>query len=141
MVNNPQFPDASIISQVANYCASLNSGFMDFYTGAQPTDANSAVTGTLLASLTFAATAFGTPTAAGSPGSRIVTATANAIGSGTAGNTGTAGYFVLYESNGTTIVGMGSVGTSGCDINLSSTSIVSGGTVAMSAFAVTSAEN
>lgn len=141
MANNPQFPDASIISQVSNYCTSLNTGFLDIYTGAQPTDANTAVSGTLLSSNTFSATAFGTPTAAGSPGSRIVTANANAIGNATAGNTGTAGYFVLYASNHTTIVGMGSVGTSGADLNLSTLSIVSGGTVSISSFAVTSAEN
>lgn len=141
MANNPQFTDAAIEADVNAVTALLNTGFLEIYTGAQPTDANTAVSGTLLVTLTLNATAFGAATAAGSPGSRIVTATAGAIGSGTAVATGTAGYFVLYASNGTTVVAMGSVGTAGADLNLSSTSIVSGGTVSVSAFTITSAEN
>lgn len=141
MATNPQFSDATIIADVAAVTALLNSGFLDIYTGSQPTDANSAVTGTLLASLGLSATSFGTPTAAGAAGSRIVTATANSITSATAGNTGTAGYFVFYKSDHTTVAAMGSVSTASADLNLSSTSIVSGGSVAVTSFTITSAEN
>jgi hypothetical protein len=140
MANNPQFSDGNIIAGLTTSCARLNSGKLRFYTGAQPTDANQAITGTLLAELTFGATAFGAPTASGSAGSRIVTATANAITSGTAGNTGTAGYAALLQSDGTTVEAMGSVGTSGADINLNSLSITSGAVVSCSSLTITQPE-
>jgi hypothetical protein len=122
--NNPHWYDAAVNA----VCALLNSGKLIIYTGTQPA-ADGAVTGTVLATLTFGATAFG----ASSSG----TATANAITSGTAGNTGTAGYHGLLESNGTTVVATGSVGTSGADLNFNSLSISSGATVSCSAYTVT----
>lgn len=122
--NNPHWYDAAVNA----ITALLNSGKMEVFTGSQP-GADVALTGTLLATMTFGATAFG----ASSSG----TATANAISSGTAGNTGTAGYFGLLESNGTTVVGTGSVGTSGADLNFNSLSISSGATVSCSSFTIT----
>lgn len=121
--NNPLWYDAAVNAVTAL----LNSGFIKVYSGSQP-GLNVAVTGTLLATMTFGATAFG----ASSSG----TATANAITSGTAGNTGTAGYFALVKSDTTTVVGTGSVGTSGSDLNLNSTSISSGAPVSCSAFTI-----
>jgi hypothetical protein len=140
MANNPFFSDAATIACVAAETALLNSGFLEIFTGTQPADANQALTGTLLATLTFGSTAFGAPTASGSTGSRIVTATANTITAGTAGNTGTAGYFALLKSDGTTVNAMGSVGTSGADLNLNSLSISSGATVSCSSFTITQLE-
>jgi hypothetical protein len=107
--------------------ALLNSGSLKIYTGSQPA-INASPAGTLLATLTFGSTAFGNSSSG--------TATANAITSGTAVATGTAGCFVLEESGGT-IVANGSVGTSGADLNLNSTSITSGATVSCSSFTVT----
>jgi len=121
---NPHWYDAAVNA----VCTLLNSGKIEVYTGTQPA-ADGAITGTLLATMTFGATAFG----ASSSG----TATANAITSGTAGNTGTAGYFALVESGGTTVVGTGNVGTSGADLNFNSLSISSGATVSCSAFTIT----
>lgn len=135
MANNPLPYDASVIASVNAFTALLNSGFIKIYTGSQPA-LNGAVTGTLLVTMTFSATAF--PTAVASSGT--VTATANAITSGTAGNTGTAGYFALVKSDNTTVVATGSVGTSASDLNLNTTSIVSGNTVACSSFLVTMPE-
>src|SRR6516165_7461023 len=100
--------DAGVIAALNNFGTLLNSGFIKIYTGAQPA-VDGALTGVLLATLTFGATAFATATASGSGG----TMNANAIISGTAANTGTAGYFVLQESNGTTYVATGACGTSG----------------------------
>jgi hypothetical protein len=123
--NNPHWYDASVNA----VCALLNSGKIEVFTGTQPA-ADVALTGTLLVTMTFGATAFG----ASSSG----TATANAITSGTAGNTGTAGYFGLLESNGTTVVGTGSVASpSGGDLNFNSLSISSGATCSCSAFTIT----
>ena len=131
MANNPLPYDATVIASVNAVTALLNSGFIKVYTGAQPA-LNGAVTGTLLATMTFSATAF--PTAVASAGT--VTATANAITSGTAGNTGTAGYFALVKSDNTTVVATGSVGTSSSDLNLNTLSITSGNTVAAAITAI-----
>jgi hypothetical protein len=110
--------------------ALFNSGTLNIYSGTQPATADTALSGnTLLASLTFAATAFGTDTNG--------VATAAAIGSATAAATGTATFFRVLESNGTTAVMDGTVGTSGADLNLSTTSIVAGGTVSVSSFIYT----
>jgi len=133
--NNPLPYDATVIAGVNAVTALLNSGFIKIYTGSQPA-LNGAVTGTLLATLTFSATAF--PASVASAGT--VTATANAITSGTAGNTGTAGYFALVKSDTTTVVATGSVGTSGADLNLNTLSITSGNTVSCSSFLITMAE-
>lgn len=123
MANNPLWYDAAVNAVTAL----LNSGFIKIYTGSQPS-LDVAVTGTLLATMTFGATAFG----ASSSG----VATANAITSGTAGNTGTAGYFAIEKSD-STVVATGSVGTSGADLNLNSLSISSGATVSCSSFTIT----
>lgn len=114
--------------------ALLNSGTIKIYTGAQPA-VNGAVTGTLLATLTFGATAFASATAGGG----TATMTANSITSGTAGNTGTAGYFALVSS-GSVVEATGTVGTSGSDLNLNTTAIVSGNTVAITSFVVSLVE-
>lgn len=132
MANSPQWYDATTTTGVDAVTALLNSGTMRIYTGTQPA-LNGAITGTLLATLTFGATAFGASTASGG----TVTATANTITSGTAVATGTAGYFALLRSNGTTVVMTGSVGTSGADLNLATLAISSGVTVSCSSFTVT----
>jgi hypothetical protein len=50
---------------------------------------------------------------------------------------GTASWFRLLKSDGTTIVMDGDVGTSGSDLNLNSTAITAGGTVSVTSFAIT----
>jgi hypothetical protein len=132
VANSPLTYDNAVNAAVNAVTALLNSGFLKIYSGSQPA-VDGAVTGTLLATLTFGATAFGASSASGSG----ATATANAITSGTAGATGTAGYFALVKSDNTTVVGTGSCGTSGADLNFNTTSIVSGATVSCSAFTVT----
>jgi len=136
MANSPRFYAEEIEDAVDAFCTELNSGFLEIYTGSQPA-VDAALTGTLLATLTFGATAFGASSSSGG----IVTAIANAITSGTAGNTGTAGYFALLKSDGTTVVATGSIGTSGCDLNISTTSINSGDNVSCSSFTVTESQS
>lgn len=128
MANSPLFYDATINAGVNAIAALSNSGTLKIYTGAQPA-LDVAVTGTLLVTLTFGSTAFTTAVASGGN----VTATANSITAGTAGNTGTAGYFALLTSASAVIM-TGSVGTSGADLNLNSTSISSGASVSCSSF-------
>jgi hypothetical protein len=85
-------------------------------------NANTAATGTLLATLTLAS-----PAGAASSGG---TFTFGTITSGTAVATGTATWARALQSDGTTAVCDMDVGTSGATFILDTASIVSGGTVA-----------
>lgn len=115
---------AAINAEASSVCALLNSGKLRIYDGAQPATPDTAISGqNLLAELTFGATAFGAPSNG--------LATANAITAATAGATGTAAWFRAVKSDGSTAVFDGSVGTSGCDCNISSVAIQSGGNVSV----------
>lgn len=105
------------------------SATLKIYTGSAPTNADTAVTGTLLVTLTCNASAFGTVS-----GGVI---TLGSVTAGTAVATGTAGYARLATSGATTICDLTSIGTSGSDINLNSTSITSGGTVSITSGTIT----
>ena len=95
------------------------------YDGTQPTNANTAIsTQTLLVSLTIAG-AFGTDSNG--------TITLGSVTSGTAVASSTATFFRIVKSDGTTVVMDGSVGTSGADLNLNTTTIASGQTVSITA--------
>lgn len=101
------------------------------YNGTRPANANTAITSqTMLVELTCNATAF----AAAASGGVL---TANAISNGTAAATGTASWFRLWQSNGTTAIMDGDVSTAGADLNLNNTSIATGQTVSVTAFTVT----
>lgn len=132
MANNPLIYDNSLITALNAEMSLANDGFLNIYTGGQPS-LDGGISGTLLASLALSATAFGTATATGG----VVTATANAISNGTAGNTGTAGYFALMQSDNATVILTGTCGTSGADMNMSTTAVVSGAVVSCSSFSVT----
>lgn len=116
--------------------ALCNSGTLRIYSGTEPTTADTALSGnTVLAELTLNATAFGAP-GAGGGGERV--ATANAITADSNANaTGTATFFRLFQSNGTTVVYQGTAGTSGQQLNLNSTDIIAGGNVSISSLTIT----
>lgn len=115
--------------------AGNEAGQLRIYSGTAPADANAALSGnTLLAALTMSDPAFGAAAAG--------VATASAITSDTSADaTGTATFFRIGSMNSGTFtpVIQGEVGTSGSDLNLNSTSITAGGTVAVSAFTYTQA--
>jgi len=127
---------------VDSFCSTfLNNGYLKFYTSPQPTDANTAVGAqTVCATLRFNATAFPASVASGAAGSRVVTATANAITSDTNAAGGTTTWFRVLKSDNSTVVFDGSAGTSGCDINLNSAVISAGATVSVTSFTVTQNE-
>jgi hypothetical protein len=105
---------------------------LNIYDGAIPTDADTALGAqVLLAQLTFNATSFGAATD-GTGKARI---TANAITSDTSADaTGTAAWFRILTQSGGTVIAQGSVGTGTHDFVINTTSIVSGATVACTAF-------
>lgn len=123
MANNPKFAQATINAEADAMSALLNNGYLRFYDGTQPANANTAVsTQVLLAELRFNATA--APAASGG------VLTMNAITQDSSAKaTGTATWFRALKSDGSSVVFDGSIGTSGCDINLGSTAITSGSSV------------
>lgn len=130
MALNPKLAVARRNAALDNILANANSGFLRIYDGTQPTDADTAITTqVLLAELTMNATAF----AAASGGS----ASANAITADSSANaTGTASWFRLVKSDGTTVILDGSVGAAGANLNLNSTSIVIGTQVSVTSLTV-----
>jgi len=130
---NPHFSDTAANAGANAVAALCNSGKLRIYDGSQPANANTAVsTQNLLAELTFNATAFASAVAG--------VCTANAITSAAAALSGTAAWFRAVQSNGTTVVFDGSVGTSGANLNLTSVAISSGATVSVSALTYTFTE-
>lgn len=141
MTNSPFFADATAAAANDAVKVLCNSGTIKVYTGSQPTDANTAIGAqTLLGTFSFGATAFGSSSASGSAPNRVSTATANSISDITAVATGTATWFRVLKSDGTTVVMDGSVGTSGCDLNLTDTSITSGEAMSVASFTLSTPE-
>lgn len=112
-------------------------GSLMILSGAQPATVATVDGGTVLAVLTLASTP-------GSVTSGVLTF--GTITSATASATGTAAHFLICTTtntancvavSSTTRVIQGSVGTSGADLNFSTTSFVSGQTIAVSSFTLT----
>ena len=110
------------------YGARFNGGTLRIYAGAVPASADAALgSPTLLGTLTFGNPAF----AAASGGSM----SANAITQDSAADaTGTAAFYRAVESDGSTVIEQGTIGTSGADLNLNTTSIVTGGPIQVTGF-------
>ena len=111
--------------------AGSGAGTIEIRTGSQPTNADDADTGTLLATLTFSDPAFG----AASNG----VATASIITSDSSADaTGTAGYFVVKDSTGTKVfTGTITATGGGGDMTLVTTSITAGQPVQLTSFTYT----
>lgn len=103
------------------------SGKLRIYSGTRPATGG-AIT-TLLVELTMNATF--------APAASSGVLTANAITSGTAVATGTATWARLFKSDGTTIALDLGVGTSGQEVTIATTSIVTSATVACSSLVIT----
>jgi hypothetical protein len=108
----------------------LNGGFIEVYQGVKPATANAALGGALLLGvLTFGNPAFGAAVAG--------LITANAITKDAAAdNTGTAQFYRLFQSDGTTPMGDGTCGLtgSGSDLEMPNTSITAGGEITCTGF-------
>lgn len=123
MANNFKISLARRNANVDSVTAALNGGTLQWYDGSQPATPDTAITTqTLLATNNLNATAAG----ASSGG----TATFNAISSATIAASGTVAWFRLFSS-GAVAVADGTVGTSGCDINVNSVAFSSGATLSV----------
>jgi hypothetical protein len=110
--------------------AFYNGGTIQIRTGAQPATPDTAAAGTLLGTLTFNATAFGSTNSSG-------VATANAITSDTsADNSGTAAHARLLNSS-AAIRSDCSCGQGTGDISFDNSVIVAGGVIAISSMTLT----
>lgn len=119
--------DAGVNAE-ANALATLaNTGYIRIYDGTRPTGADTAVGAqVLLAELRFGATAFGAASAG--------VITANAITADASANAGgTASWFRVLQSNGTTALWDGEVGTATADLILNSVTIGAGASVSITA--------
>ena len=132
---NVRITDAGQQAVLDAFLAQINTGgagTIKIYDGAQPADSDNAITGVLLATLTFSATAFGATAVTG-------TATAAAItGESSAPATGTATHARITNGAATTIFDC-DVGEAAdvATITLDNKSIVIGGTVDITAFTMT----
>jgi len=136
MAHNPVYSIAANQARFASLVTSIgNAGVLRIYDGTQPASPDTAITSQVLLS----SHTCGSPFAPASSSAHPSVLTANAIGSATAGNTGTAAWFRIVTSGATAVVdGTAGVGST-FDLNLNSTSITSGQNVAINSAVVTSA--
>lgn len=131
MPTNLKLSTQAVNAEADAVCALLNSGFLDIYDGLQPPTADTPIGAqTKLARLGFGSPAFAAAVAG--------VAAANAIASDpSAPAAGAAAWFRALTSTNLPIYD-GSVGTSGCDMNLATTSISVGAVVSISSGQYTS---
>ena len=126
MASNLKYSNGTRHAQQQGLITYAGSGaLINIYAGSQPANANTAISGqTLLVTLTVSGS-FGTDSNG--------TITLSTVTNGTAVATGTAAFFRITQSNGTTVVMDGSVATSDADLVLNNTSIATGQVVSISA--------
>jgi hypothetical protein len=112
--------------------ALADGGTLKIYCGTQPSNPDTALSGnTLAATFTFNSPGFGS---ASLSSGKMKIAADFAATTVTAAASCTASFGRILESDGTTVVADVTVGTSGADVNLNSTSITSGGNVTLTSF-------
>jgi hypothetical protein len=128
MALNTQMSDAAVNAEANALSALFNTGYLRIYSGTQPATADTALSGnTLLAELRFNATA--APAASGG------LLTFNAItADSSADASGTATFFRALQSDGTTVLMDGTVGTATSNMIIATTTITAAQTVSCSSF-------
>lgn len=135
------------ILQVSSVEAALTLGFLMIYSGSQPASANDAATGVRLATIAVDGGAIGLTFDAIVVAGTLPKAAAE-VWNGTAGATGTAGWFRFHEldtnkatteasadAGGSGVKALdGSIAVSGADLNMSNVSVVSGATQTVTDF-------
>lgn len=111
--------------------AGAGAGTLKIYNGTQPADPDAAITDTLLATITFSDPAFGSAVIVSSPVD-AGEATASAMTDETSATAGTAGWFLIEDSNTVRVLtGTITVTSGGGDLELSTLTIPGGGTVSI----------
>lgn len=112
--------------------AGAAAGTIELRTGAQPATPNTAVTGTLLATLTFGDPAFGAANTSGTAAAAAITQDNSADASGVAG------YARCMDSDGNAVIDV-EVGVtgSGASMEIDDINIVAGGVVTVTSFTYT----
>lgn len=112
--------------------AGAGAGKVRIYTGSQPASANDAATGTLLVDIPLNDPAFG------AAATGVATMDDTPTPSANAGATGTAGWFRALDSDDNTVIDGSVTATGGGgDMELNTTSLVSGVAVSITAWTVT----
>lgn len=136
MANNPYLTKATgqaALDAIVDRLDSGSAGTIKIYTASQAATADTALGAqTLLATLTYSATAYG----AASNADPTVATAASITSDSSADATDTAAWARHASGGGTTIFDC-TVGTSGADINFNTVSFVSGATIAISSLTVT----
>ena len=131
MANNLKLSNAAVNAEADALSVLLDNGYFRIYDGTQAATADTALGAqVLLAELRLNADA--------APIAVNGVLTFNAITQdSSANNTGTASWFRALQSDGSTVCFDGTVGTSGCDLNIATTSIVAGAIVGVTSFVYT----
>jgi hypothetical protein len=131
MALQPRRSNAAANAACNAMAALANNGYLRIYDGTQAATADTALgSQVLLAELRFSATAFGNAVAG--------VATANSITADSSANaTGTASWFRVLGSDGSSVVYDGSVGTASADLILNTVAIVLGASVSVTALTLT----
>ena len=134
MALNPKLSNASANAAADAVARHLDNGYLRIYDGTQATNADTAVGAqVLLAELRFNATS--------APAASAGVLTFNAFTADSSANaTGTASWFRALQSNGTSAVFDGTVGTGTHDLVLNSVAIQSGAAVSITSFTYTPAK-
>lgn len=107
----------------------LDTGSIKIYSGTVPTDADTALSGnTLLASLPLQ------PTSAPAASSGTLTFDTTGVTDASIDASGVASFFRAFETDGTTVVTQGLVGTSGFALTLADVNLIATGTVTITSF-------
>lgn len=134
MALNPKLANAAANAAADAVARQLDNGYLRIYDSTQPTNADTALGAqVLLAELRFNATS--------APAASAGVLTFSAFTADSSANaTGTASWFRALQSNGTSVVFDGSVGTATSDLILNSVAISSGAAVSISSFTYTQAK-
>lgn len=128
MALTQQLSNVAANAEIAALASLLDGGYLDIYSGDQPTTGDDPVTSqVLLASLPLSSPAFGSPSE-GAVAAMIIGDEADAPASGEAT------WYRFYMADHTTAVQDGSVGTIGCNLNLTDVNIVAHAVVSVSSF-------
>jgi len=112
-----------------------SAGSLKIFDGTMPAECATANAGTVCSTITLPAPAFGVASGDGLAEGATMPWTDSS-----ADATGTAQYFRVYLNGGACVM-QGTVGTSGCDMNLNSVAIQIGASVSITAFGVTVPKN